>query len=239
MPRRATMAPAFSTSPPTSAASPASPTVMRPSFTTRAPRAFAAAERQPAVALEAGGVDALAGGDQAADVDAGAAGEEHAGAVLDDDRAGGADRALDHARPRRLHAVERGGAPARLGEDDRVVAADVEARQSITARWVVCRIVVRPARLRRCAPAAARRRRLAGRRPARFRRAARARASEAPRSAQERAPAAALTRGAEDIATRELHVQEMQSGVVSRRNREKSTELFREPEPVHAARDGL
>ena len=80
-----------------------------------------------AVPLEAVGVDRLAGRDQPADVDAGAAGEEHAGAVLDDDRAGRPDRALDDARPRRQHPVQRRRVPAGLPEDHLVVAADVEA----------------------------------------------------------------------------------------------------------------
>ena len=64
---------------------------------------------------------------EAAGVDDGALGEDDAGAVLDDDGAGGANRAFDHAGPGGGDAVERGRGLARLVEDHRVSAAAVEA----------------------------------------------------------------------------------------------------------------
>ena len=89
--------------------------------------ALAAADGEAAVALEAFGVDGLAGGDEAAGVDAGGAAEDDAGAVLDDDGARRADRAFDEARLGGDDAVQGGGVAAGLGEGDGVVAANVEA----------------------------------------------------------------------------------------------------------------
>ena len=186
--------------------------------------AGAAADRQPAVALEAAGVDRVAGGDQPADIDAGGAGEEHAGAVLDDDRAGRADRALDHARPRRQHPVERRRAPARLAEDHLVVAADVEAAP-VDHRALGGLPDRRPAG-RLDDPG------LAADHGAAFWAAGRCgfgqheREQRCAERRQEPCRPRHSTRGGGYRHAR-LHVQEIQSGVVSRRIATKSTELFR------------